>query len=150
VSNRLTIALTTTKMQSKLISDFKTRKELIDCITCSCFLPGFSSLRIPTFNGRKYLDGGLSNNQPILDQKTITISAFSGDLDISPDDGDRAIKMNLNGAKLNVNKHNFKRFHEALMPLSDEKLTSVFRQGYSDSKTYFERNNILSNLSDSA
>ena len=43
-----------------------------------------------TFLGRSYLDGGLSNNQPILDEKTIKISPFCGASHICPRDDENA------------------------------------------------------------
>ncbi|KAF7629937.1 PNPLA domain-containing protein [Meloidogyne graminicola] len=55
-------------------------------ILCSCFIPGFCGYSIPEFHGVKYIDGGFSDNQPVYDKHTITISPFSGEADICPID----------------------------------------------------------------
>ncbi len=49
VSGRLTVSLTDTLMRNKLVSSFDSRKDLIDAIVCSCFLPAFSAYEVPTF-----------------------------------------------------------------------------------------------------
>lgn len=42
----------------------------------------------PKFKGVGYWDGGWSDNQPTYDENTITISPFSGESDICPQDVD--------------------------------------------------------------
>jgi len=78
VNGRLYVSLTTTKGRNVLISEFKSRGEVVDALTCSCFLPAFSGYTTPTFNNVKYLDGGMSNNLPALDANTILVSPLSG------------------------------------------------------------------------
>lgn len=59
-------------------------------ILCSCWMPGFSGWVPPLFRGVRYLDGVLSDNLPLLDPHTITVSPFAGNVDICPRDGDAA------------------------------------------------------------
>jgi predicted patatin/cPLA2 family phospholipase len=72
--------------KNTIISEYQTKKELIQAILCSCFIPIFCGYAIPEFRGVKYIDGGFSDNQPIFDRNTITISPFSGESDICPMD----------------------------------------------------------------
>lgn len=44
----------------------------------------------PTFRGEIYIDGGASDNQPVIDSNTITVSPFSGESDICPADVESA------------------------------------------------------------
>ena len=59
-------------------------------IVCSCFTPVYGGFDYPKYQGEKYVDGGISVNQPVLDSNTITISPFAGENDICPSDTDSA------------------------------------------------------------
>ena len=64
VNGRLAVSLTTTSMQNEIVRHFDSRKDLIDALVCSCFLPAFSAYNIPTYQGmrskKKYLTQILS------------------------------------------------------------------------------------------
>lgn len=49
-------------------------------------MPFFSGFIPPKFREYRYIDGGFSNNLPILDENTITVSPFCGESDICPRD----------------------------------------------------------------
>ncbi len=51
-SGRLTVSITDTGWRNKLVSQFHSRQDLIDCVVCSCFLPAFSGYYAPTFRGK--------------------------------------------------------------------------------------------------
>lgn len=57
---------------------------------CSSFIPFYCGWQPPLYRGEAYCDGGLSNNQPIYDVNTLTVSPFSGESDICPSDDDSA------------------------------------------------------------
>lgn len=52
----------------------------------SAFIPVFSGFKPPLIGKYRYIDGGFTDNLPILDKNTITISPFSGLTDICPCD----------------------------------------------------------------
>merc|ERR1712059_127133 len=82
----LTVSLTDTKLRNRLVTGFLSKEDLVAALVCSCFLPIFSGSKLPYFRGERYLDGGLTNQLPTLDQNTVKISPFSGkDKQISPD-----------------------------------------------------------------
>ena len=60
-------------MKNVVVSNFETKDSLIDALTCSCFIPFFSGYSIPKFKGEKYIDGGFTNQLPVLDEHTVTI-----------------------------------------------------------------------------
>ncbi|MCL4141322.1 UNVERIFIED_CONTAM: hypothetical protein GTU68_043514, partial [Idotea baltica] len=69
-----------------LLSQFDTREELIQSLLASAFIPLFSGWMPITVKGVRYIDGGFSDNLPVLDGKTITVSPFRGESDICPKD----------------------------------------------------------------
>ena len=89
IGDRLHISMTDTSMQNVIHCRFSSRKDLMDALICSCFLPAFSAYEVPTYEGKPFLDGGFSNNQPVLDDGTATVrvSPFAGNSHICPDDG---------------------------------------------------------------
>ena len=46
---RLSISLTTTTRRNVIVSRFESKTELIEALICSCFLPGFSSTKMPSY-----------------------------------------------------------------------------------------------------
>lgn len=66
------------------------------------------------------MDGGFSNIQPVLSPHTLTVSPFSGEIDICPADTPAAWDIEVCGATLNGNKANCFRMMNALYPMSLE------------------------------
>uniref|UniRef100_A0A9J2Q6J1 PNPLA domain-containing protein n=1 Tax=Ascaris lumbricoides TaxID=6252 RepID=A0A9J2Q6J1_ASCLU len=90
-SGRLRISLTRlSDMENVVVSHFNSKAELIQAIICSCFIPVYGGLRYPKFRGETYIDGGATDNQPVTDEYTITVSPFSGANDICPSDAESA------------------------------------------------------------
>ena len=58
-----------------------------------------------------YLDGGVSDNIPVLDGNTITVSPFSGESDICPRDPmGNAMHMHLANTSIQLSGHNIYRY----------------------------------------
>lgn len=55
-------------------------------LLASAFIPIFSGYVPPMVGKHRYMDGGFTDNLPILDENTITVSPFSGLSDICPRD----------------------------------------------------------------
>lgn len=87
-SGRLCVSLTrVSDGQNVIVSEFKSKEELIQALLCSCFIPIYCGLIPPSFQGVRYVDGGISDNLPQSELKnTISISPFSGESDICPRD----------------------------------------------------------------
>ncbi|KAL1426086.1 hypothetical protein MTO96_018560 [Rhipicephalus appendiculatus] len=74
-SGRLHVSLTrVSDGKNVLLSQFESREHLVEALKCSCFIPFYSGLRPPKINGVAYMDGGFSDNQPSLDENTVTVS----------------------------------------------------------------------------
>ncbi|KAM4046841.1 omega-hydroxyceramide transacylase-like isoform 2-T3 [Anomaloglossus baeobatrachus] len=87
-TGRLNVALTRlSDGKNILVSDFKSKEEVIQALICSCFVPIYCGFVPPTFQGVRYIDGGLTNFQPLFGLKSmITVSPFTGEIDICPRD----------------------------------------------------------------
>lgn len=69
-----------------LLSIKHVKISVVQAILSSGFIPIFSGWLPPKFQGVRYMDGCYSDNLPILDENTITVSPFCGESDICPRD----------------------------------------------------------------
>lgn len=110
-------------------------------VQCSCFIPLWSGLVPPKFNGISYIDGGCSDNLPILDENTITVSPFSGESDICPqDDSYNPLQVNIANTSIALTASNFYRISRILFPAHPEILSKMCQQGFDDCLKYLQRN----------
>lgn len=140
-SNKVYISLTDGTMNNVIVSQYSTFQELKEALICSCFLPGFSSWKkVPTYKDKPYLDGGFSNNQPVLhEDSTLRVSPFSGGSHISPKDGpeeSRPFVSKRGGEVINLTSINMKRFYGMIMP--PENLDDLFGQGYNQAEVFLK------------
>ena len=68
VQDRLFVSMTSLRLRNVLVSRFHDPDDLRAALTASCFLPLFSGNKVPAFRGQRFLDGGLTNQLPTLDQ----------------------------------------------------------------------------------
>ena len=135
VSNKLVIAITDLQLRSVLISEFQSSEDLQNCLKCSTFLPIFSGGKVPLFRGKKYVDGGLSNQMPILNSDTIKISPFSGKFkDICPGDSS-PLNITLAQENVYINRNNILRGFQALTALDDRLLSQYYKCGYNNAES---------------
>jgi hypothetical protein len=88
-SGRLFISVTLyPSMTNNVLSDFRTRQDLIQAIVASTCLPYLFMRDYPVdcgaAQGGMAIDGGFSNDSPCLDSYTITVSALMDEADIVP------------------------------------------------------------------
>lgn len=79
-SNRLQISVTDVTNViplNQIVTKFKDLTHLEETIRASACIPILLDDQIRTINNRKYLDGGLTNNLPALDARTIRISCLN-------------------------------------------------------------------------
>ncbi|XP_054158481.1 uncharacterized protein LOC128956790 [Oppia nitens] len=143
VNGRLVISMTrVSDGKNVLISQFDSKEDLIKAIQCSCFIPFWSGIIPPKFHGIAYMDGGLSDNLPIIDKNTITVSPFSGESDICPlDDTYNPYQVNLVNTSISVSPSNLYRLTRILFPAHPEILSQMCQQGFDDALRYLQRNN---------
>lgn len=145
-TGRLHVSLTRVRDGSNVIvNQFDSKQDVISAILCSCFIPIFSGMIAPKFKGVRYVDGGFSNNQIILDEKTITVSPFFGECDICPQDPDHGlVTISYSGSSIVLTPRNLYRIGRALIPWSPDFLFNQCEQGFSDAIRYLQQTNLIS------
>ncbi|NWX03734.1 PLPL1 protein, partial [Caloenas nicobarica] len=111
-SGKLHVILTRVRdWSSVVVSRFSSRDDLIQAVTCSCFIPLYFGFLPPAFCGVRYADGELSmwrNN--FVSRTTITISAFAGEYNICPKESPAAFfTFQLFNYILQISKRNISR-----------------------------------------
>ena len=76
IGDRVFVSITTLNpLQNLLVNEFHHTDDLCRAIRASCHLPSFRK-RSVLFRGYSCIDGGFTNNNPILDQNTLRVSPF--------------------------------------------------------------------------
>ncbi|XP_042214985.1 uncharacterized protein LOC121861384 isoform X7 [Homarus americanus] len=137
-SGRLFLSLTrASTLTNEVVSEYKTRDELVRAVLCCCFLPGISGFSAPTFQGRRYVDGGMSNNMPLKGPTTLSINVFAGEFDISPDEDDTNYgPTTVFNQTLEMSMENLRKFYLAIVPPESEELDVYYDRGYADARKY--------------
>ncbi|ALC43806.1 bmm [Drosophila busckii] len=145
VSGRLHISLTRVyDGKNVIISEFDSREEVLQALLCACFIPGFSGIIPPKFRGVRYMDGAFSDNLPILDENTITVSPFCGESDICPrDQSSQLFHLNWANTSIEISRQNINRFVRILFPPRVEFLSKFCQQGFDDALQFLHRNNLI-------
>uniref|UniRef100_A0A6I8Q1L5 PNPLA domain-containing protein n=1 Tax=Xenopus tropicalis TaxID=8364 RepID=A0A6I8Q1L5_XENTR len=101
-----------------MISDYKSKEEVIQALICSCFVPIYCGLVPPSFRGVRYIDGGLSGFQPRYGKTSmITVSPFSGEIDICPRDSPLChLCLHVCNTSFQLTAGNLSRISYALFP----------------------------------
>ncbi|XP_023804217.1 patatin-like phospholipase domain-containing protein 4 [Cyanistes caeruleus] len=91
----------------------------------------------------KWVDGGLTNGLPILPfGRTVTISPFSGRLDICPQDKGRVdLYVKLAKQDMMLSLANLVRLNQALFPPDQEKMESLYQNGFDDAVRFLLKEN---------
>ncbi|XP_075401283.1 patatin-like phospholipase domain-containing protein 2 [Tenrec ecaudatus] len=147
VNGRLGISLTrVSDGENVIISHFNSKEELIQANICSTFIPVYCGLIPPTLQGVRYVDGGISDNLPLYELKnTITVSPFSGESDICPQDSSTNIhELRFTNTSIQFNLRNLYRLSKALFPPEPMVLREMCKQGYRDGLRFLRRNGLLS------
>ncbi|XP_021961348.1 1-acylglycerol-3-phosphate O-acyltransferase Pnpla3 isoform X1 [Folsomia candida] len=145
VSGKLHISLTRVyDRQNVIVSHFNSREELIQVILSSAFIPLFSGWMPPKVGGARFMDGCYSDNLPILDENTITVSPFCGESDICPRDPTaNLMQVNLANTSIELSRQNLYRFSRTLFPPRPEVLSKMCQQGFDDTLRFLARNDLI-------
>ncbi|NXU16531.1 PLPL4 protein, partial [Pardalotus punctatus] len=142
--NRLYVSVTNSKSgENHLVSNFASREDLIKVLLASSFIPIYAGTKPVEFKGQKWVDGGLTNGLPILPVgRTVTISPFSGRLDICPQDKGRVdLYVKLAKQDMMLSRANLVRLNQALFPPDQEKMESLYQNGFDDAVRFLLKEN---------
>jgi len=146
VNGKVHISLTRVyDRKNVIVSQFNSRDELIQAILCASFIPIFSGWLPPKFQGEtRYMDGCYSDNLPILDENTITVSPFCGESDICPRDTTvNLLQVNLSNTSIELSRQNLYRFSRTLFPPKAEILSKMCQQGFDDTLRFLARHDMI-------
>lgn len=145
VNGKLHISLTRVyDGKNVIVSQFSSKEDLVQALLASAFIPVFSGLLPPKFHGIRYMDGGFSDNLPMLDENTITVSPFCGESDICPRDlSSQLFHINVSNTSIELSRHNIYRFMRILFPPKPEVLSNMCKQGFDDALMFLHRNNLI-------
>ena len=93
---------------------------MIEAVCASSFIPMMSGWFPPSFRGELALDGCYSDGCPDLGGRTITVSPFSGDADICPEE------------------HASNKMWHMMIPPDTKKMQTICAQGFSDAMSYLQ------------
>nr|XP_056718029.1 patatin-like phospholipase domain-containing protein 4 [Euleptes europaea] len=142
--DRLFISVTSAKNgKNHLLSNFASREDLVKALLASSFIPLYAGISAVDYEGEKWIDGGLTNGLPILPVgRTVTVSPFCGRLDICPQDKGRIdVYVKIAKQDLMLSTANLIRLHQALFPPSQEKMQSLYQDGYDDAILFLLKEN---------
>ncbi|GAA6101272.1 patatin-like phospholipase domain-containing protein 2 isoform X2 [Tachysurus ichikawai] len=142
-SGKLFVSLTRlSDRKNVLVSEFTSRDDLIQALFCSCFFPVYCGVVPPCYHGTHYVDGALSDSTPYSSLKnTITVSPFSGESDICPDDKPvYCQEVRHCNMSINVNLANVHRVIQAFFPPEPEVMAEICNNGYKDALVYLKEN----------
>ncbi|XP_058502049.1 patatin-like phospholipase domain-containing protein 2 [Solea solea] len=145
-SGKLCVSLTRmSDGKNVLVSEFDSREELIQVLMCSCFFPLYCGFIPPSYRGVHYMDGALSNNMPLLENRnTITVAPFSGESDICPKEGTlNFCEVHYGNVSIQVNTGNVHRICTSFLPPRPEKLAEIFHNGYKDALRFLREKDLL-------
>uniref|UniRef100_A0AAQ5ZHT9 triacylglycerol lipase n=1 Tax=Amphiprion ocellaris TaxID=80972 RepID=A0AAQ5ZHT9_AMPOC len=145
-SGKLCVSLTRlSDGKNVLVSEFASREELIQVLMCSCFFPVYCGFIPPSYRGVRYMDGALSNNMPLFEQRnTITMAPFSGESDICPREGTfNLFEVHYGNVSIQVNTGNVHRVCTSFLPPTLEKLAEICHNGYMDALCFLRESDLL-------
>ncbi|XP_069346561.1 1-acylglycerol-3-phosphate O-acyltransferase PNPLA3 [Eulemur rufifrons] len=145
ISGKVCISLTrVSDGKNVLVSDFHSKDEVVDALLCSTFIPFYCGFIPPTFRGVRYVDGGGSDNVPLLDAKTtITVCPFYGEYDICPKTrSTNFLHVYFNTFSMRVCSANLYLLLRMLSPPDPKVLGELCLRGYLDALRFLEENGI--------
>ncbi|XP_060854138.1 patatin-like phospholipase domain-containing protein 2 isoform X2 [Rhopalosiphum padi] len=145
VSGKLFVSLTRVPDgKNVIISQFSSKEEVIQVLLASAFIPVFSGFVPPLVGKYRYIDGGFTDNLPILDKNTITISPFSGLTDICPRDNPiQKYLLKISNNSFEVTKTNCFRVARIMFPPEPEMLAKLCYQGFDDALIFLQKYNLI-------
>ncbi|XP_063715866.1 patatin-like phospholipase domain-containing protein 4 isoform X2 [Symsagittifera roscoffensis] len=147
----LTSAVSISKISNIVSSSYTSNDHLIQCLLASCYIPMYAksdapSLEHPDSDGihrtTRMIDGGFTDNLPLFhDIPTISVSPFSGNTDISPNEtkGSPRLLFTVNKLPVHLSAYNIRRGVHALFPPRKEVLIEYYDLGFSDCVDYLKR-----------
>lgn len=108
--------------KNKIINNFFSYEDFMDHITASGSVPYIQDNKFRTVRDNYCIDGGLTNNQPIIDNNTVTISC-----------------LNLPLFKADIYPKIISKIQYTIKPPNEQYLKNLFNLGYNNAIEYFTK-----------
>ncbi|XP_020620664.1 patatin-like phospholipase domain-containing protein 2 [Orbicella faveolata] len=142
-SGRLHLSLTrVSDLKNVIVSEFFSKEDLVEALIASSYVPFYSGILPAKFRGKYYVDGGISDNLPqhFKEGDTITVSPFSGESDICPNDSSsNDVHIELRNTSMQFTLQNLYRCSRAFFPPQPEVLFDMCRHGYRDTLRFLKQ-----------
>lgn len=157
-TSKLYISLTdvTSKLQPKnyLVSKFDSNEYLIKCLLASCHIPLYTKRKACTIDGKRWIDGGFTDNLPTTESKneTLLISAFSSKHNIAnciaPKDK-KGLNLHVTFANqtFKINNKNITRGFYTIFPPDRRTLRKFYQMGFHDTGYFLKKHSLYSDPS---
>jgi len=130
-----------------IISNYTSKKELVESVIASTFIPIFSGIFPSRVRGVPVIDGGFSVNQVVLNENTITVSPFAGDAHICPQDDivekDMMVRLYVAQAGTNISWENMRRLTQVLYPPKTKVMSDLMMQGFLDTTRFLSEYGVI-------
>ncbi|XP_062383476.1 patatin-like phospholipase domain-containing protein 4 [Sardina pilchardus] len=147
---RLHVSITHSKTRrNHIVTSFSSREELIQALLASSFVPFYAGLNPVKFQGQTWIDGGFTDSLPIMPGgRTITVSPFSGPLDICPTHTGRSpLMLRLANMSVHFSRQNIVRLNQALFPPTESRMRALGQEGYEDAVNFLKKERWTSSTS---
>eukprot|EP01097_Dermamoeba_algensis_P008493 TRINITY_DN5690_c0_g1_i1.p1 TRINITY_DN5690_c0_g1~~TRINITY_DN5690_c0_g1_i1.p1 ORF type:complete len:328 (-),score=60.77 TRINITY_DN5690_c0_g1_i1:62-1045(-) len=128
LSGKLFLSLTEIdgwRVKNRIVNHFESKQDLVSLLMASCYVPLYWEKGVE-YQGKTFIDGGFTNNQPVLSPETVTICPYHySDAHIRPAD----IRSSIIEAFL-------------LLP-SEDKIRRLEETGYKDTIAFLKQNEWL-------
>ncbi|CAH1781761.1 unnamed protein product [Owenia fusiformis] len=148
-SGKLFVSLTEMSSNKNVLkSTFETKDELIQCLLGSSCIPHVTGTTPIEINGKKYKDGGITDNLPIFKNgRTIRVTPFCGRQEISPHDKrGRGWYLTYCNEEFQVNANNLIRGYHAFSPPQKDLMWMYYYQGYFDATRFLKAENLYDDV----
>lgn len=137
------------------ISEFESRKDLLDAVICGSFIPIWSgALTFPRFRGKPYVDGGFINNFPNFEltpeevasgRRIVGLSPFSSNVDVTPKTDKESCysKLHVVGLTYQLSYDSLCRGMHALLPYKISNYRDYLIEGHQLMKEFVLKNHMI-------
>ena len=143
-TRRLSVSLSSMSTRKNFLAEkFSTRRELINALCASCFIPLWGGCtKLYEYRGKYYLDGGFTDNTPqSYPGETITVSPFAGESDICPPSSPSGLDLGIfiRNTPFDFTMSNLLRVKDSLCLPDTLKLVELMREGYNNCLSFLQR-----------
>jgi len=145
-NGRLFVSVTDSHTKrNEIVSTFSSKQELIQYLLASSYIPVLTGSKPVFINGKKYYDGGMTDNLPMFTEgRTVRVSPFDGCQEISPRDfHNRRWYTSIHNQSFRVSLQNIVRGIHTFVPPSRQVLEAYHQRAMRDTFRFLQEEGYL-------